>query len=224
MRLKERCSNGLRAILLLACCLAGRSGCAQEPKVTEEQAVEQKVVVSVRLVHEDGSILSPNPSSLAVQAGKPLDREAVASSIRTLYLTGDYADIKALTEPEGNGVRLDFVVRENLFINQVLVDGLQPPPSDSSAVAAMQLSLGQTYYPRDIDDAMARLLDTLRDEGLYQAKVQPELHPFPATHQIDVIAHVTPGARVRVGKIQLLNNTEYREAEILAKLKFKPGT
>jgi len=223
MRLKERCSNGLRAILLLACCLAGRSGCAQEPKVTEEQAVEQKVVVSVRLVHEDGSILSPNPSSLAVQAGKPLDREAVASSIRTLYLTGDYADIKALTEPEGNGVRLDFVVRENLFINQVLVDGLQPPPSDSSAVAAMQLSLGQTYYPRDIDDAMARLLDTLRDEGLYKAKVQPELHPFPATHQVDVIAHVTSGERVKVGKIDLMNNTEYREGELLAKLKFKPG-
>lgn len=115
------------------------------------------------------------------------------------------------------------MVKENLFINQVIVEGVKPPPSDSSAVAAMQLSLGQTYYARDIDDAMARLLDTLRDEGLYQAKVQPELHPFPATHQIDVIAHVTPGARVKVGKIELLNNTQYREAELLVKLKFKPG-
>jgi outer membrane protein insertion porin family len=223
MRLKERCSNGLRAILFLACCLAGRFGCAQEPKAAGEQAVDEKAVVSVRLVYEDGSVLSTNPSSLAVQVGKPLDKEAVAASIRTLYLTGDYADIKAVTEPEGNGVRLDFVIQENLFINQVIVEGIKSPPSDSSAVAAMQLTLGQTYYPRDVDDAMARLLDTLRDEGLYQAKVQPEVHPSPATHQMDVIAHVIPGARVRVGKIELMNNTEYREGELLAKLKFKPG-
>jgi outer membrane protein insertion porin family len=223
MRLKQRCSNGLRAILLLACCLAGRCGCAQEMKATEEQAAEQKDVAGVRVVHEDGSLVSTNPSALVVQVGKSLDKEAVASSIRSLYLTGDYANIKAVTVPEGNGVRVDFVVQDNLFINQVIVEGLKPPPSDSSAVAAMQLTLGQTYYPRDIDDAMARLLDTLRDEGLYQAKVQPELRPFPATHQIDVIAHVNSGARVKVGKIDLLNNSEYREGELLAKLKFKPG-
>jgi outer membrane protein insertion porin family len=224
MRLKERCSNGLRAILFLACSLAGRAGCAQETKPTEQPVAEQKPVVSVRLVRDDGSVLGTNPGGLSVQVGKPLDRDTVAASIRTLYQTGDYADIKAVTVPEGDGLQLDLVVKENLFINQVIVEGLKPPPSESSAVAAMQLSLGQTYYPRDIDDAMARLLDTLRDEGLYQAKVQPELRPFPATHQIDVIAHVTPGARVKVGKIELLNNTEYREAEILAKLKFKPGT
>jgi outer membrane protein insertion porin family len=223
MRLKQRCSNGLRAILLLACCLAGRCGCAQETKATEEQATEQKDIAGVRVVHEDGSLVSTNPSALVVQVGKPLDKEAVASSIRTLYLTGDYANIKAVSVPEGNGVRVDFVVQDNLFINQVIVEGLKPPPSDSSAVAAMQLTLGQTYYPRDIDDAMARLLDTLRDEGLYQAKVQPELRPFPATRQIDVIAHVNSGARVKVGKIDLLNNSEYREGELLAKLKFKPG-
>ena len=223
MRLKQRCSNGLRAILLLACCLAGRCGCAQETKAREEQAAEQKVVVSVRVVHEDGSVVSTNPSALTVQAGQPLDKEAVAESIRTLYLTGDYANIKAVTVPEGNGVRVDFVVQDNLFTNQVIVEGLKSPPSESSAAAAMQLTLGQTFYPRDIDDAMARLLDTLRDEGLYQAKVQPELRPFPATHQIDVIAHVTPGERVRVGKIDLMNNSEYKDGELLAKLKFKPG-
>jgi outer membrane protein insertion porin family len=223
MRLKERCSNGLRAFLFLACCLAGRAVCAQEPKPTEQPVAEQKPVVSVRLVREDGSVLASNPSGLSVQMGKPLDKDTVAASIRTLYQTGDYADIRAVVVPEGDGLRLDFVVKENLFINQVIVEGLKPPPSESSAVAATQLSLGQTYYPRDVDDAMARLLDTLRDEGLYQAKVQPELRPFPETHQIDVIAHVTPGARVKVGKIELLNNTEYRNSEILAKLKFKPG-
>jgi outer membrane protein insertion porin family len=224
MRLKERCSNGLRAILFLTCCLAGKPGCAQKPSAAEQQVAEQRALVSVRLVLEDGSVLSTNPSGLAVELGKPVDKEEVATSIRTLYQTGDYADIKAMIEPDGQGVRLDFVVRESLFINQVIVEGLKPPPSDSSAVAAMQLLLGQTYYPRDVDDAMARLLDTLRDEGLYQAKVQPELRTFPATHQIDVIAQVTPGERVKVGKIELLNNTDYRDTEILAKLKFKPGT
>ena len=81
-------------------------------------------VVAVRIVTEDGHVLSKSPTGIAVEIGKPLDRDEVAKSIRALYGTGDYADVKAVTTPVGSGVRLDFVVRENLFFNRVLIEGL----------------------------------------------------------------------------------------------------
>jgi outer membrane protein insertion porin family len=40
---------------------------------------------------------------------------------------------------------------------------------------------------------------------------------------MDIIVHVKPGPRARVGSIQLKNGTEYRDAEILSRLRMKPG-
>ena len=151
--MKARRVNRLRGLALLVLLLGGGSACAQAPKKTPGEKAPAPNVVSVRVVREDGSVLIANPGGLAVEIGKPLQRDQVAASIRTIYQTGDYADLRAVVTREEAGVRLDFVVRENLFINQVVIEGLKAPPSDASAAAAMQLSLGQTYRAADIDDA-----------------------------------------------------------------------
>jgi outer membrane protein assembly factor BamA len=194
--------------------------------LTEEKdpASRTSVLEQIRVVKEDGTVLGTNPAGIAARAGEPLDRDKVATSIRTLYQAGDYADLQAIVTPEGAGVRLDFIVRENLFFNRVRVDGLKPPPTEASAVGAMQLSLGQTYRAKDIEDAVARLQDALREEGLYKAKVTVKQEPHPEMHQMDVMVHVDPGLRVRLGNVELLNNTEFQDAELLRRFNLKPSS
>ena len=187
-------------------------------------ALSTAPVRAIRIVEHDGTVLTTNPPGIAVKVGEPLRLDTVASSIRTLYKTGTYADIAAVQIPVSNGVRLDFVVTENLFINQVLVQGLKAPPSDATAVGAMQLNLGQTYRAGDIDDAVNRLQDTLRDDGLYKAKITVEKQALPKTHQLNVIAHVDPGERVRVSNINVQNNTVYSNGELLKLFKLKTGS
>jgi len=57
----------------------------------------------------------------------------------------------------------------------------------------MQLSLGQTYHPQDVKEAVERLRDALREEGLYRAKISTEERPHPETHQLDVLVNLDPG-------------------------------
>jgi outer membrane protein insertion porin family len=180
-------------------------------------------VVAVRIVSEDGRVLSESPAGLAVEIGKPLDREQVARSLRALYGLGDYADLKAVGTAVGSGVRLDFVVRESLFFNKVLIEGLTPPPTDSSAAAAMQLTLGRPFRQEDVDEGLAHLRDVLKDEGLYTAEVSAKNQPYPETHQMDILVHVKPGPRALVEAVELKNGTAYRDAEILSRLKMKAG-
>ncbi|MGB7846220.1 MAG: POTRA domain-containing protein [Candidatus Acidiferrum sp.] len=219
-----RWANGLRVFPLLIALLGGTLACAQGTKVEKAAPSPAQVVLEVRVVKEDGSVLALNPPAIAVKKGKPLNRDDIAASIRSLYQTGDYADLRAVVTAEGDGVRLDFVARENLFINRVVIEGLKPPPSDASAAGAMQLSLGQTYYAADLEDAVARLSDTLRDEGLYQAKVTLERQPHPETHQLDVIVHVDPGPRVHLGYVELLNNTEFGDGDLLKLFRLRPAS
>lgn len=198
----------------------------QEPaaqQMPSSQATAQPNVAAIRIVREDGGVLAESPSGIAMELGKPLDREKIAESLRALYRTGDYADLKAVVTPVTDGVRLDFVVRENLFFNQVRLEGLLPPPSEASAAAAMQIGLGQTYRKQTVDEALERLRDALREEGLYQAEVTAQAVPHPETHQMDIVVHVKPGPRARVASIQLKNETAYRDATLLARLKMRAG-
>ena len=155
------------------------------------------------MVDEDGKVLTTNPRGISVKIGEPLNRDDVAASIRTLYQTGDYADLKAVATPVGDGVRLDFVVRENIFFNQVLILGLKTATVGSigkrgdAIVTGANLSRGR---PGRCSGTIER--HAWQDDGLYQAKVTVEKQPHPETHQLDVIVRVDPGPRVRLGKVE----------------------
>jgi len=221
--MKSCWANGLQGVLLLTLLLGGRSTFAQANRARETETPAGAKIVGVRVVNAHGTVLVANPKGIPIKAGNPLKADQVAESIRILYRTGDYADLRAVAIPEEGGMRLDFIARENLFISQVLVEGLKPPPSEASAVAIMQLSLGQTYHSRDVEEALDRLRDMLRDEGLYQAKVTATQQPEEETHQINIIAHVDPGPRVRLAQINLINNTEYRDPDLIKLAKLSSG-
>src|SRR6267143_6014811 len=224
--MKSGRANGWRGIVALALLMGAALTHAQTPQDASTAAVakEEPKIVAIRIVKEGGQILSDAPSGIAVETGKPLDQRKIAESLRALYRTGDYADLKAVVTPITDGVRLDFVVKENLFFNQVRIEGLTAPPSEASAAAAMQIALGQTYRQATLNEALERLRETLHEEGLYQAEVSAETVPHPETHQMDIVVHIKSGPRARVGLIQLKNGTEYRDEEILSRLKMKAGT
>src|SRR5438309_2196283 len=223
--MKSGWTDGLRGIVALALLTGAAPTRGQTPQDTSMAGSikEEPKIVAIRIVKEDGQVLSESPAGITVETGKALDRAKIAESLRTLYRTGEYADLRAVVTPVTDGVRLDFVVRENLFFNRVRIEGLSAPPSEASAAAAMQLTLGQTYRQVAVSEALERLRETLREEGLYQAEVSAETVPHAEAHQMDIVVHVKPGPRARVGIIQLRNGTEYRDAEILSRLKMKSG-
>jgi outer membrane protein insertion porin family len=217
-------ANGMRGVAALALLSGAAPTRARvpHPRPAADATVEP-AVVEVRVVKEDGQVLSEAPSGITVELGKPLDRGKVAESLRALYRTGTYSDLRAVVTPAAGGLRLDFVARENLFFNQVRIEGLVAPPSEASAAAAMQLTLGQPYRKAAVSEALERLKETLREEGLYLAELSAEEVPHAEAHEMDIVVHAKPGPRARLGAIRLKNNTEYRDAEILSRLKMRVG-
>lgn len=231
--MKVHCERGLRHIVAAALLMGVAQGHAQAQQETpagqvssvtaQNVASPAENVVAVRIVTEDGRVLSEVSTGLPISIGKPLDREQVAESIRALYRTGDYADLRAIATRVDSGVRVDFVVREQLFFNRVIIKGLVSPPSEASAVAAVQLPLGEPYQADTVNEGLERLRELLREEGFYTAQVSAQTVPYTQTHQVDVLITLQPGPRARIKEIQLKNGTEYRDAEILSRSKLKAG-
>src|SRR6202049_2442960 len=207
------------AIWLSAICFS----CAGFVSAQNGPSGEPPRVVAVRVVTESGSVLEQDPSQIALQHGQPFSMDAESSSLRELFRSGRFADLRAeLTDVPG-GVRLDFVVRQNLYINRVQIVGLREPPGEALAISALRLNLGEIFRETDMKEALDRLRETLEDDGQYQAKIDYATTPHPDTLQMDILVRVSAGPRARIGAISIQNQTQFANAELRSHVKLKEG-
>lgn len=186
---------------------------------------EGRRVAEIRLMQDTGFPAQQKLPELALKVGEPFHFADERESLRILYATGDYANIRVAAATEADGLRVDFIVVPDYYNNVVRIDGLKEPPAEPAAQAAIRLNLGEPFRESQLKEGIARLGTVLADEGLFNAKVTYDLAPHPDTRQMDVDVHVASGARARIGAITVKNQTRYSDAEILrhAKIANKNG-
>ncbi len=199
--------------LLCAGPLAAQSGFPGEPPQ----------VAAVRVVAESGAVLEQNPPKLTIQPGQPFSMEAESASLRELFRSGRYANLRAELADVPGGVRLDFVVRQNFYINRVQIEGLHEPPGEALALSALRLNVGEPFRESDMKEALDRLRQTLEDDGQYQAKLDYVATPHLDTLQMDILVRIAAGPRARIGAITIQNQTQFANAELRSRVKLKEG-
>jgi outer membrane protein insertion porin family len=185
----------------------------------QKSSIEGRHVAEIRIVDETGKSVSEKLPSLPLQVDEPFDFAEERESLRKLYLTGDYSDIRVTAAPIADGLRVDFIVRPNYFNNVVRVDGLKEPPTEPAAIAALRMGLGEPFRESALRAAVERLQDTLRADGLYLSKITWNLTPHEDTRQMDITVHIDPGPRARLGDFQIHNETRYPDSEMLRRSK-----
>jgi len=201
--------------VLLCSLLAGTAVRAQEAQI------EGHNVAEIRIVDDSGKPVPGPATPLPLEIGKPFDFGTERESLRVLYRTGNFADIRVTAAPAAEGVRVEFVVQRNFYNNVVRVEGLKEPPTEAAALASMRLTLGEPFRESSLREAIDRLKDTLSSEGLYEADVKWSLTPHDATRQMDVLITVQPGPRALVGSFAVKNQTPYPDAELISRSKMK---
>ena len=188
----------------------------------QEGTIEGLRVAAIRVVDETGKPVQNPLPRLALQTGQPFNFTAERDSLRQLYRLGDYSNIQVTATPQADGLHIDFVVQQNYYYNVIHIDGLKTPPTESAALAAMRLGLGEPYRESSLLDAMQRLRDALRADGFYLASVKWSLGAHSDTRQMDVTVTVDPGPRARIGNIAVNNQTPYTSRQLLGHSKIKP--
>ncbi len=179
----------------------------------QDASLDGKPVAEVRIVDENGQTAAETPPFI-FHPGKPFDIAVERDELRQLYATGDYADIRVTADDEPAGLRLNFIVQRNFYNNVIRIDGFKEPPTNAAALASLRLNLGEPFRDSMLRAAVDRLQQTLRDEGLYNAKITWDLTPHEDTRQMDIAIHVDPGLRARIGAITIKNQTRYPDLEI----------
>jgi outer membrane protein insertion porin family len=226
--LARRFAPALSFLIWLAVCLfatyplsAQEVQTAQTGSAAAADFPEGQNVVEIRVVDSTGLPVKSAIPAMPLAIGKAFDFDDERESLRELYRTGDYADIRVNAEPVTGGARIDFVVQRNLYNDVVRVFGLKEPPSEAAAVSAMRLTLGEAFRESSLRDAVARLKEVLQSEGLYNPNITWVLTPHEDTRQMDIIVTVVPGARATIGSFQVKNQTPISDAELIDRSKIK---
>ena len=175
------------------------------PAQTEPAGAEHlwgRQVVRVRLECDASLTLQDFPGKVVQNEGAPLDPILVRKSLKNLFSTGRFRDLRADVAPLDSGVELVFSARAAFFVGIVRVDGVREPLDASVLVTASGLRLGQRFNDEDIKKARERLITVLKENAYYDARLDYRVTPDPATQAAAILFSITPGRNARLGSVE----------------------
>jgi outer membrane protein insertion porin family len=189
----------------------------------QDASFEGKRIAAVRVVNTSGQPIPEKVSTGAIKPGNAFHIVDEREALRELYQTGLFSNVETRVTTEADGLHVDFVVTYNLYNNVVRVHGLKEPPNEATALAALQMPLGLPFQIADLKAGLARLDETMKDDGFYEAHFDYGLATHPATRQIDITLTVAPGPRAKVSRVTIINGTPFPMEEVHDQVKIKRG-
>ena len=143
----------------------------------------------------------PLLAQLPQQAGQPLDPAKVTASIRRLFATGRYRDIRVDAEREGDGVALIYVGDARYYVGRIAIEGVKQERLASLLEYATELQPGREFTQSMIATATDGVRQSLASNGYFEATIAPKTTTDDAGGQVNVTYTVNIGPQARVGDV-----------------------
>ncbi|HET8547354.1 MAG TPA: BamA/TamA family outer membrane protein [Bryobacteraceae bacterium] len=186
------------------------------PLLAAPEDYEGRRIVAIRFDPAQTLVESDLNEALPIKTGQLLHAEDVRVALASLYATGRFEDLAADARLEGEGVVLTFIGKPSLFVRDVRVEGLIEPPTQTQALNAARLELGQPFTDAQVKQGVENVLGAVRRNGFYQARITTSLEPVGVAQQADITFHVDPGKRARYGT-PIITGTPNRPTEQILK-------
>src|SRR5215472_17312385 len=173
-----------------------------QPSVTQPQAPApqgppvQRIDVKGTQRIESATVLS----YVTIRVGDPYDEQTVDKSLKTLFATGLFADVKF----NWDGATLTINVVENPIINQVVFEG-NDKVSEKYLVKEVQMKPRTVFTRNKVQADVQRIIELYRRNGKFAATVDPQIIQRPQ-NRVDLIFSITEGPTTGVARINFIGN------------------
>ena len=170
---------------------------------------------------------------IVVKPGQPLSQNDVDSTVASLKQRGGFQDVKLDMEPEGDGVRVVFILQPAVYVGMYEFPGALKEFPYSRLLQVANYNSQTPYSSGDVQQARDALVKFFRQHGYFLAEVRPEIEPKSDFGLANVVFHTNLGIHAKIGKISLAGanpeETSYlqkRLRSVMARLRgdsLKPG-
>ncbi|MBN8873639.1 MAG: outer membrane protein assembly factor BamA [Rhodospirillales bacterium] len=144
-------------------------------------------------------------SYMLLQPGDPFDQDRMDRSLKTLYATGLFQDVRLTRD----GSTLVVKVVENPIVNRVAFEG-NHKLSDDQLRPEMQLRPRAVFTPAQAEADRQRILDMYARKGYYDASVTPQIIR-QAQNRVDVVYEINDGPATLISRIAFVGNKAFSE-------------
>jgi len=178
------------------------------PAASRPAPVAENTISDIRVVGnqriEDGTIRS----YMLVAPGDPFDPDRLDRSLKTLYATGLFQDVKI----QRNGSVLMVTVVENPIVNRIVFEG-NHKVNDETLRAELQLRPRAIYTPQLAQTDRQRILDLYAKKGRYATTVEPKIIRLEQ-NRVDVVFEIHDGDATLVSRIVFVGNHAFGEGRL----------
>lgn len=161
-----------------------------------------KVIGSQRV--DPGTVLS----YMKIRSGDRFDRQRLDDSLKSLYGTGYFQDVKLRRE----GSVLLVEVKENPVINRIAFEGNKRIEDDILS-AEVQLKPRLVYTLSRAQADAQRIVDVYRRSGRFSATVEPKLIELEQ-NRVDLVFEILEGAPTEIDRIVFIGNKHFSDGQL----------
>ncbi len=147
-------------------------------------------------------------SYMLVQPGDPFDPTRLDNSLKTLYATGLFQDVRL----DRVGDTLVVHVVENPIVNRVAFEG-NHEVDDDQLRPVVQLRAAAVFTSALAEADRQRILDAYAEHGYYDATVTPQIIRLPQ-NRVDVVYNINDGASTLIARISFVGNHVFSQSRL----------
>lgn len=163
-----------------------------------------------RVVVEGNQRIEPDTvmSYMQIGAGEPYDAMLVDESVKALFQTGLFADVKIFMR----GSSLVVVVEENPLINRVNFEG-NSEIKDKDLAKEVELKERTVLTRSRVQSDVQRIITLYRRSGYYSARVEPKIIRLPQ-NRVDLVFEIDEGTETKVASIGFVGNESFSDSDL----------
>lgn len=171
---------------------AASGGVIENVRVEGNQRVEGRTIISY----------------LGLVAGSRFNQADIDISLKNLYSTGFFSDVKLLR----SGSTLVVRVVENPVISRAAFEG-NSRVETADLEKEIELKARSVYSQEKVQADVKRILDIYRRGGRYNAVVEPKIIKQPQ-NRVDLVYEISEGAIAKVEKISFVGNSAFSDRDL----------
>lgn len=191
---------------------AAPSNANAQPQLTAEdlfRPTPAPIIAGVRVTGNQRIEAETVGSYLPVQPGMPADEELLDLSLKTLFRTGLFSDVKLEMQPDDT---LLITVVENPIVNRVIYEGNRRIKNDKLE-PELQLAPRTVYTRAKVQSDVQKIIELYRAKGRFATIVTPKVKPLEQ-NRIDVIYEIDEGPKTGIAKVNFIGNEIYTDNEL----------
>ena len=198
----------IAASACLTLTLAAPAEAQQRPRATTTTAPAQGVVRGIDVVGNQRIEADTIRSYMLLQPGDAFDADRLDRSLRTLFATGLFRDVRLARQ----GDRIRVTVEENPIVNRVAFEG-NARVSEDVLRAEATLRPRAVFTPEQAQADRQRVLDLYARRGRFAARVEPKIIQLDQ-NRVDVVFEVSEGETALVTRIGFVGNAAFSDSRL----------